>query len=184
MKGISAIIIAKDEDHNMPSCVKSLQGLDEVLVIDTGSSDGTISVAKRHGARVISEEWLGFAAQRQRSLGHAKNDWVLFLDADERLCPELLKTIMSLEPVDGIAGYFLIRRNYFLGRAMRNARWANDWQLRLFDKRKAVIAPVAVHEGVTVDGNTARLEAGWIEHLTAPSLQKYLDKLNRYTTLE
>jgi glycosyltransferase involved in cell wall biosynthesis len=179
---ISAIILARDEEQNIPACVASLAGLDEIIVIDTGSGDRTVEVARRCGARVISEPWLGFGAQRQQALRHARNDWVLFLDADERLSPALLAAVRSLEPA--AAGYALKRANHFLGREMRNGRWANDWQLRLFDKRRAAIAPVAVHEGVAIDGTVGRIDAGPIEHHTVPSLGQYLGKLNRYTTLE
>jgi glycosyltransferase involved in cell wall biosynthesis len=182
MTPVSAIILAKDEEATIPACVASLAGLDEVIVIDTGSGDGTIEVATRSGARVVSERWLGFGAQRQQALRHARNDWVLFLDADERLSPALLAAVRSLEPAAD--GYFLMRRNYFLGQPMRNGRWANDWQLRLFDRRKASCAPVAVHESVTVAGTTVRLDGGLIEHHTDPTISKYLGKLNRYTTLE
>jgi glycosyltransferase involved in cell wall biosynthesis len=184
MRSISVIILAKDEERNIAACIQSAQGLGEVIVIDTGSVDRTAAIARQHGARVISEAWLGFAAQRQRSLQHATHGWVLFLDADERLSSDLLAHIIALEPGAGAEGYWLRRRNFFLGRPMRNYRWANDWQLRLFRRDKAAIEPVAVHEGVTVLGPKQRIEAGAIDHDTVPSLRKYLDKLNRYTTLE
>lgn len=182
MLNVSVIIIAKDEERNIASCVGSASGLGEVIVIDTGSGDGTVAAAAASGARVIREQWLGFGAQRRQALGHAAGDWVLFLDADERLSPELSAAIRSLEPAAD--GYFLLRRNYFLGAPVKNGRWANDWQLRLFDRRTADIAPVAVHEGVTVAGRTERISQGAIEHDTVPSLSKHLDKLNRYTALE
>ena len=182
MIAVSAIILAKDEEATIPDCVASLKGLDEIIVIDTGSGDGTIAIATRCGARVLSERWQGFGVQRQQALRHARNDWVLFLDADERLSPALLAAVRSLEPEAD--GYDLRRKNYFLGKPMRNGRWANDWQLRLFDKRKAAVAPVAVHESVTITGRTERLDGGFIEHHTDPTIEKYLNKLNRYTALE
>ena len=184
MRSISAIIIAKDEERIIAPCIASLRGLSEVIVIDTGSADRTAEIARQAGARVISEQWLGFAAQRQHSLQHAKHDWVLFIDADEKLSPELLAQIIALEPDARTEGFLLRRRNYFLGKPMKNARWAGDWQLKLFRRDRAAIKQVAVHEGVTVHGPKQRLDAGAIEHDTVPSLRKHLDKLNRYTTLE
>jgi glycosyltransferase involved in cell wall biosynthesis len=184
MQSVSVIILAKDEERNIAACIQSAQGLGEVVVIDTGSVDRTAAIARQHGARVINEQWLGFAEQRQRSLSQATHDWVLFLDADERLSPELLAQLVALEPGAGAEGYWLRRRNYFLQKPMRNYRWANDWQLRLFRRDKAVIPPVAVHEGVTVPGRTARITQGAIDHDTVPSLGRHIAKLNRYTTLE
>jgi glycosyltransferase involved in cell wall biosynthesis len=184
MKDISVIIIAKDEERNIAACVASARKLGEAIVVDTGSADRTIELARQSGAAVASEQWMGFAQQRQQSLRRAHNEWVLFLDADERLDAALSDQILALAPVAAVDGYLLRRRNYFLGHPMRNYRWANDWQLRLFRRDKAMIAPVAVHEGVTVPGRTERVTRGAIEHDTVPSLGKHIDKLNRYTTLE
>ena len=184
MRNISAIILAKDEERNIGPCIQSLRGIAEVIVVDTGSADRTMEVARQAGARVVSEQWLGFAAQRRQSLGHARHDWALFIDADERLSPDLLAHLLALQPAPGTEGYWLRRRNYFLGRAMKNSRWADDWQMKLFLKDKAAIEPVAVHEGVTVHGAKQRIGTGVIEHDTVPSLRRYLDKLNRYTALE
>ncbi len=184
MRGISAIVIAKDAAPTIGACVNSLSFADETIVVDTGSSDRTAELARESGARVVGEQWLGFGVQRQRSLAHARNEWVLFLDADERLTDGLRAAIAALPQPPAADGYYLRRRNHFLGRPMRNARWANDWQLRLFRKDAAAIAPVAVHEGVTVRGRTDRLDAGVIEHDTVTSLAAHIDKLNRYTALE
>lgn len=184
MRGISAIVIAKDAAGSIGACVDSLSDADEVIVVDTGSADRTVEAARQHGARVVAEQWLGFGPQRQRSLSLAAHGWVLFLDADERLTPELRAAIAALPQPPAADGYYLRRRNYFLGRPMRNRRWADDWQLRLFRREAASIAPVAVHEGVTVSGRTARLDGGVIEHDTVPSLGRHIEKLNRYTSLE
>ena len=184
MNNISVIILAKDEERNIAACVASVRGLGEVIVIDTGSADRTAELARQAGAIVVSEQWLGFAQQRQRSLQRARNEWVLFLDADERLDGKLLQQIIDLAPGAAVEGYWLRRRNYFLGRPMRNYRWVNDWQLRLFRKDRAVIAPVAVHEGVVVKGTAERITQGAIEHDAVTSLAQYIAKLNRYTTLD
>ncbi|MRR09202.1 glycosyltransferase family 2 protein, partial [bacterium] len=175
---------AKDAARTIAACIASLSSADEVVVVDTGSADGTAEAARRAGARVVVEQWLGFGAQRQRSLAHAAHGWVLFLDADERLTGGLRDAIAALPQSPAADGYYLRRRNHFLGRPLRNRRWADDWQLRLFRREAASVAPVAVHEGVTVSGRTARLGGGVIEHDAVPSLRQYLDKLNRYTSLE
>lgn len=184
MRGISALIIARNEAGNIERAVKSLEGMAEVIVIDSGSSDGTAEIAGRSGARVYSTDWPGYAEQRKRALEKASGDWCLFLDADEELDSDLQRIIKSIEPETGVSGYYLRRSNHFLGRRLKHGRWANDWQLRLFLKKDAEIKKSQVHEGVMVKNRTERLMGGNIIHHTSPTLARHLEKMNLYTTLE
>jgi (heptosyl)LPS beta-1,4-glucosyltransferase len=184
MMRISALIIAKNEKLSIARAVKSLEGLDEVLVLDSGSSDNTPAIAREAGARVSPTDWPGFAEQRRRALSLAKNEWCLFLDADEELDGEMRSGLLGFEPETGVSGYYLKRTNYFLGKRLKHGRWARDRQLRLFLKEKAFITDRQVHEGVEIKGATKNWPTGSILHHTVPTLQKYLEKQNLYTTLE
>lgn len=184
MNMISVLIIAKNEAGSIGRAIKSVEGLDEVLVLDSGSSDNTPTIAQEAGARLISTDWPGFAEQRRRALSLAKNDWCLFLDADEELDGDLRISLMTFKPGTGVSGYYLNRANYFLGRRLRHGRWAKDRQLRLFIKGKALISDRHVHEGVEINGGTTDWPHGYILHHTAPTLQRYLEKQNSYTSLE
>jgi glycosyltransferase involved in cell wall biosynthesis len=184
MNKISVLVIAKNEESSIGRAINSVNGLDEVLVMDSGSSDNTPSIVNKSGARLVSTDWPGYAAQRRRALGLAKNGWCLFLDADEELDEELRASLLGFEPETGVSGYYLKRDNHFLGRRLKHGRWANDRQLRLFLKGEAAITKTEVHEGVAVKGRTRNWDQGCIIHHTAPTLQKYLEKQNTYTTLE
>ena len=184
MRRVSALIIAKNEELSIARAIRSLEGLDEVLVLDSGSSDNTPAVVKVSGARLFPTDWPGYAEQRRRALSLAKNEWCLFLDADEELDGELRSSLLGFEPETGVSGYYLKRNNYFLGKRLEHGRWAKDGQLRLFRKSEASITRLQIHEGVMVNGRTRRWEQGCIAHHTAPSLRKYLEKQNSYTTLE
>jgi len=181
---ISALIIAKNEELSIARAIRSLEGLDEVLVLDSGSSDNTPAVVKGSGARLFPTDWPGYAEQRRRALSLARNEWCLFLDADEELDGELRSSLLGSEPETGVSGYYIKRNNYYLGKRLEHGRWARDLQMRLFRKSEASITRLHIHEGVMVNGSTRRWEKGCIAHHTAPSLQKYLEKQNSYTTLE
>lgn len=181
---ITAVILAKDEVANIGRAVDSLGAVSRILVLDSGSRDATAEVARSHGAEVVRTDWPGFAAQRRRALSLVKTDWALFLDADEELDGILRLELASFEPADGIDGYYLRRSNLFLGKPMRYARWGEDWQLRLFRRGAAHVTDALVHEGVTVAGRTERIDRGCIDHHTAPTISRYLEKLNEYSSLE
>lgn len=178
------MIIAKNEEANIARAIKSLDGFDEIMVLDSGSTDKTIETSRSLGAVVHQTDWPGFAGQRQRALQLAKNDWVLFLDADESLDKLLLQEINKVVFNETAKGYFIRRENHFIDRPIKYSRWGNDWQLRLFHKRFANISEVDIHEGVIVDGPIEKIQGGHIVHNTVPSLYKYLEKMNEYTSLE
>jgi len=179
-------VITRDAASELALCIGSVPFAEEVLVVDSGSRDDTVAVARRLGARVIEHAWLGFGPQKNHAVGHARNDWVLCLDADERVSPELAAHIRELLAADAppsSPAYAMARRNCFLGRWLRHGEGYPDWNVRLFDRRRARWSEDAVHEHVLVQGKVDTLR-GDLLHASAESLERYLDKQNRYTTLQ
>lgn len=146
---ISAVIVSFNEESNIADAIKSVEWADEVIVVDSHSEDRTREIAAASGATVIERDWPGFAAQKQFAADSAKNDWVLSLDADERVSPELRDEILKIE--DGADGYRIPRLSIYMGRRVRHGGWYPDRQLRLFDRRKGRWKQVRVHESVTMD---------------------------------
>lgn len=183
MKPLSVVIITKNEALAIAACLDSVAGLaDEVVVIDSGSSDGTGEICRARGARVVEAEWLGFGPQKNLAVQSARNDWVLCLDADERVSPELQLSIGSALVEPGHSAYRCPRRNRFLGRYLKHGEGYPDWSLRLFDRRVAQWSADAVHEKVLCTVPVGAL-TGDLLHDSAESLDSYLAKQNRYTSL-
>lgn len=179
----SLVIIARNAATLLPECIASVASADEVLVVDSGSQDNTVVVAERLGARVIHQDWMGYGPQKRFAALQAKHDWILSLDADERMTPELQASIEQslLEPV--MAAFLLPRRNRFMGRWLCHGEGYPDWCARLFDRRCANWSEDAVHEKLEVDGLLARL-SGDLLHESEQGLADYLDKQNHYTDLQ
>jgi glycosyltransferase involved in cell wall biosynthesis len=180
---LSAVIITKNAASQLGECLKSVAFADEILVVDSGSSDGTRDVAKAHGARVVEHAWLGFGAQKQFAVGAAAHDWVLCVDADERVSPMLRDAIARELAAPRARVYALARCNRFLGRWLRHGEGYPDWSVRLFHREHARWSDDPVHEKVLSDASPARL-SGDLLHDSAETLEGYLDKQNRYTTLQ
>jgi glycosyltransferase involved in cell wall biosynthesis len=182
MPSISAVLITRDAAAQLPACLTSLGFCDEVLVVDSGSDDGTAALARAAGARVIETHWRGFGPQKQFAVEQAAYDWVLCIDADERVSPELAASIHAVLQAPTFSAYRFARSNRFMGRYLRHGEGYPDWSLRLFDRRAARWSGDAVHERVIADGPLGTL-AGDLLHDSAESLERYLDKQNRYSTL-
>jgi glycosyltransferase involved in cell wall biosynthesis len=181
---LSAVLIVKDEEAKLGPALRSVAFCDEVLVVDAGSRDRTRELAEATGARVIVHEpWPGFVAQRNFSLGQASHDWVLALDADERVTPELREEIEALRR-EGLphAGYRIPRLAFYLGRWIRGTDWYPDPQLRLFDRRRGRWGGSLIHESVHVEGSVGRLRHH-LEHLPYDDVAAHLRKIDSYTTL-
>lgn len=179
---LSVAIITLNAAAQLADCLASAAFADEIVVVDSGSSDGTIALAERHGVRVIRQEWLGYGPQKQFAVAAASHDWVLCLDADERVTPELQAAIEAALAAPAHGAYRFPRRNRFLGRYLRHGEGYPDWSLRLFDRRRARWSTDAVHEKVEADGAVGVL-AGDLLHDSAETLAAYLAKQNRYTSL-
>jgi len=180
---LSVAIITRNAAAQLADCLASTAFADEILVVDSGSSDGTVELAARLGARVIQKEWPGYGAQKQFAVEAASHDWVLCVDADERVSPELRESILAeLKAPRGFA-YTMPRRNRFLGRWLKHGEGYPDWSTRLFHRAHARWGNEPVHEKVISDGRLLRL-SGDLLHDSAETLEKYLDKQNRYTSLQ
>jgi glycosyltransferase involved in cell wall biosynthesis len=177
---ISAILITRDECENIADCLDRLGFCDEIIVVDSGSTDGTPDIAASRGAQVsIEADWQGYGVQKQRALDRAGSDWVLAVDADERI-PEALREEIEAAVASGqMAGYRIKRLNWFLGRPLRHGGWYPDPVLRLAKRKVARYKPAIVHETLLVDGGVADLEAP-MEHLSYRTIDDVLAKMRRY----
>jgi glycosyltransferase involved in cell wall biosynthesis len=183
---LSLVVVARDAGAQLADCLASAQFASEAIVVDSGSRDDTVEIAHRFGARVIVQPWLGYGPQKNFAVAQAANDWVLCLDADERVSPELERAIRGAfsEPSEPrCRAYAMARRNRFLGRWLTHGEGYPDWNLRLFDRRQARWSEDVVHEHVLAKGSVGRLD-GDLLHASAESLDGYLAKQNRYTTLQ
>jgi glycosyltransferase involved in cell wall biosynthesis len=177
-------VITRDAAGQLADCLASAPFAGEIVVVDSGSRDDTVEIARRCGARVLLQPWLGFGPQKNFAVASAAHDWVLCLDADERVTPVLAGAIGAVVGgTPGAAAYAMARRNRFLGRWLAHGEGYPDWNVRLFDRRRARWSDDPVHEHVIVDGAVARL-AGDLLHASAESLDAYVAKQNRYTTLQ
>jgi glycosyltransferase involved in cell wall biosynthesis len=182
---LSAVVITLNVADTLPDCLVSLSFADEIVVVDAGSTDGTTEIAQRLGARVLEHQWLGFGPQKQFAVEQARHDWVLCVDSDERVAPELAQAITECLAAPEFKAYEVPRSNYFLGRYLKHGEGYPDWSLRLFDRRYARWSDALVHEKVLCEGKVARIQrSGALMHHSADSLASYLDKQNRYTTLQ
>ncbi len=180
---ISATIVALNEELNIARAIESLRCVDEILVVDSGSTDGTRSVAAALGTRVVEQAWLGYAAQKNFASGCAGNDWILSLDADESLSEELEGEILELKREGPrFDAYSMPRLAQYLGRWIQHSGWYPDRKVRLFHREKARWVGAYVHESVEVSGSTGQLQ-GKLLHFTCDSLAGHMESVNRYTTL-
>jgi glycosyltransferase involved in cell wall biosynthesis len=180
---LSVAIITRDEEENLPSCLKSVAFAEQIVVIDSGSADGTVKIAEDFSCDVYQEAWRGFGPQKQAAIDHCRMPWVLVLDADERIPSETSAVIEKI--VDGggnAAGYSFPRRNYFQGRWIRHAGWWPDRVVRLFEKGKGEMTGARVHEAVIVSGLVEPLDVP-IDHFTESRYDRIVAKINRYSTI-
>lgn len=179
---LSVIIITKNEAAHIGECIDSVAFADEVVVLDSGSSDATCDIARAKGARVsVSPDWPGFGPQKNRALDLATCDWVLSLDADERVTPELAREIRDVLADPAADAYIVSRLSNFGGRWIRHSGWWPDPVLRLFRRGTARFKEVAVHESVQTTGTTARLK-GHLLHYPYASLEAFIAKINHYSS--
>jgi glycosyltransferase involved in cell wall biosynthesis len=179
---LSAVIIARNAAAILEPCLDSLAFADEIVVVDSASSDGTVELAARKGARVVQKEWLGFGRQKQFAVEQAKHDWVLCLDADERVSRELAQSIQGALAAPVSPVYRMARRNRFLGRWLSHGEGYPDWSPRLFNRLNARWSDDLVHEKVLFAVTPGTLQ-GDLMHESAEDLSTYLERQNRYTTL-
>jgi glycosyltransferase involved in cell wall biosynthesis len=179
---LSAVLITRNAAAVLEPCLDSLAFADEIVVVDSSSSDGTVDLARRKGARVLQKGWLGFGRQKQFAVEQASHDWVLCLDADERVSPELARSIESALAAPVSPVYRMARRNRFLGRWLAHGEGYPDWSPRLFNRMNARWSDDLVHEKVLFAVTPGTLR-GDLMHDSFDDLSAYLERQNRYTTL-
>jgi glycosyltransferase involved in cell wall biosynthesis len=180
---ISVVLITLNEASNLPRTLKSVDWAQEIVVLDSGSTDATVELARAAGARVFQEPWKGFAAQKNSAIGHATCDWVLSLDADEEVSLELAREIQALlAATPAFSAYRIPRLNHFLGRPLRHGGYWPDPKLRLFTRGDARFTERAVHETMESDGPAGNLKNPILHHCY-PTIEEYVEHMNRYSTL-
>jgi glycosyltransferase involved in cell wall biosynthesis len=181
---LSVIVIAKDEEASIARTLRSVAFADEIVVVDSGSTDRTADIAREHGAKVtVTADWPGFGPQKNRALDLATGSWVLSLDADEWLTEESAAEIRNAIASDNpnVAAYRLPRRSSFCGRFLRHSGWWPDYVVRLFRRNGGRFSDDVVHERLIVDGALGTL-AEPILHETFVDLEDLVDKMNHYST--
>jgi len=179
--GVTATVITFNEAANIKAALASLAFADEIIVVDSQSTDNTVAIARAFTDKVFVRSWPGYVAQKNFAAEQARHDWILSLDADERISEPLADEIRALAG-DGTAGYRIPRVTFHLGRWMRSTDWYPDFQLRLYDRRHARWTGRHVHESVMVDGPVGRLR-GEILHYAYRDLSHHLQTMDRYTAL-
>ena len=179
---LSAVLITRNAAAVLAPCLESLAFADEIVVVDSGSSDATAEIAGRYGARLVQKEWLGFGQQKQYAVDQAQHDWVLCLDADETVSPQLAASIQAALAAPVSPVYRMPRRNRFLGRWLSHGEGYPDWSPRLFNRMNARWSDDLVHEKVLYAVTPGTLQ-GDLLHDSADDLTAYLERQNRYTTL-
>jgi glycosyltransferase involved in cell wall biosynthesis len=181
---LSVIIITKNEASNIQACLDSVSFANEWIVVDSGSTDATVAVARAAGATVIeTEDWPGFGPQKARALAAATGDWVLSLDADERITPELAREIeQTIQEQGTVEAYEISRSSWYCGRFIRHSGWTPDYVTRLFKRNSAKFSNDVVHERLIVNGRTRKLKASML-HYSFRDFSQVLRKIDNYSTL-
>jgi glycosyltransferase involved in cell wall biosynthesis len=182
--GLTVTVITKNEAQNLAAALESVRWADEVVVVDSESTDDTVAIARRYTDRVLVRAWPGYAAQKNFAAEQATHDWILSLDADERVSPALadeIKTLVNGTP-HAAAGYRIPRVTFHFGRWIRSTDWYPDYQLRLYDRRRARWLGRLVHESVQADGPIGRLRHE-LQHYAYRDISHHLQTMDRYTTL-
>lgn len=182
MLPLSVAIITKNEEQNIEDALKSVADAREIVVVDAFSIDNTIEICKKYTDKIYQHEWEGYSRQKQWAVDHTEGPWVLILDADERVTPELKKEIDDTLSNTECDGFYVPRKNYFLGRWMRHGGWWPDNTLRIFRKGKGHLEIREVHEKVTVNGSSGNLKNPLI-HYTYWSISDFVKRTENYSTL-
>jgi glycosyltransferase involved in cell wall biosynthesis len=180
---LSVTVITRDEAAHIGAALESVSWADEIIVVDSQSTDATVAIARQRATRVEIREWPGYSAQKNYAASLASNDWILSLDADERVSPELateIKELLQKGPTE--CGYRIPRVTWYLGRWIRSTDWYPDYQLRLYDRRTARWNGRRVHESVEVDRAPGRLQHE-LQHYAYRDISHHLATIDKYTTL-
>ena len=181
MAELSVIIITRNEAANIRACLESVAWADEIIVVDSGSIDDTVAIAREFTPQVYKHDWPGFGAQKNRALGYATHEWVFSIDADERVTPELHAELIQAMNEKRAQGFYLPRLSQFCGRFIRHSGWYPDYVLRLFKRDAGRFSDNLVHESVLLTGRAARLKKPLLHYsyLTTGDVER---KVEHYST--
>jgi len=179
---LSVIVITKNEALHIGRCLDSVSWADEIIVLDSGSTDNTVEISQRYTDKVFVTDWPGFGVQKQRALDHAQGDWVLSIDADEVVSPELKVEIQAAMLNSSFNGYEIPRLSSYCGKQMRHGGWYPDYVLRLFKRETGCFTDNVVHERILVQGDVGQLTVPLL-HDAFINLEEVLHKVNSYSSL-
>jgi glycosyltransferase involved in cell wall biosynthesis len=183
MARLSVTVITLNEEQNISACLESVRWADEIVVVDSQSQDRTVELARTYTERIISVPWQGFSINKNLALEQARMDWILSLDADERVTPALREEIRAILQADGPAdGYRLARKNYFCGRWIKHLGWYPDYTIRLFRRHTGQFGDRKVHEGILINGQVGTLQHP-LEHYTYRTVSDFVQRMDRYSQL-
>lgn len=181
---ISVSIITKNEERNILRCLKSVTWADEIIVVDSGSTDKTLTICRGFKkCKIIQTEWKGFGRTKQIGVDACNNEWVLSIDADEEVSPGLRDEILSIIPKKLFSSYKIKRESYYLSKKIKYCGWDKDYPLRLFQKKHGHFNSESVHESVVIDNNSTSEIHSSLLHYPYPTLEHHLNKINLYTSL-
>lgn len=180
---ISAVIITKDEEKNIERCLKSLDWVDEIVVVDSGSTDKTIEICKEYNCSIVDSEWLGFGRTKKLAVNSASNNWILSIDSDEEVTPELRNKIKEILANPKFDAYRVKRKSFYLGKMINHCGWGSDYPLRLFNRTHGNFNDKEVHESVDIHWEGSKIESPLL-HYTYPTIELHVSKTNRYTDIQ
>jgi glycosyltransferase involved in cell wall biosynthesis len=183
MNKISVSIITKNEESNIERCLESIKWADEVIVVDSGSTDKTLEICQTYRCKIIETEWLGFGSTKQIGVNAASNVWVLSIDADEEVTSELKNKILELTRLTQFHAFKIKRVSYYLKKRIKYSGWQTDYPLRLFNKQYGNFNDASVHESVVMDSNNISTIQALLYHYPYQSISSHIGKINLYTQL-
>lgn len=180
---LSVVIITKNEEHNIRRCLESVKWADEIILIDSKSTDKTVEIAVEYGAKIFTIEWKGYGPAKQEGVNNASGEWILSIDADEEVTPELAVEIKKCLAADeGFDGYLINRHTNFMGKWINHCGWYPNYLLRLFRQGTGNFNDAVIHEKVEISGKTRELKSELL-HYSYSNLEDYLERLNQYSTI-
>lgn len=181
---ISAVIATLNEEKNLKKCLASLDFVNEIIIVDSGSADKTVEIAKKFTKKIFFTDFKGFSQIKQYGIEKAKCDWILIIDADEEVSDNLKQKLLEIDKkVNNISGFYIKRETFFLGKKIKHCGWGKDYQLRFFKKNKGIFNGKIVHESLNVQGRIEYIDFP-LYHYSYPDVKSYFEKMNRYTSLQ
>jgi glycosyltransferase involved in cell wall biosynthesis len=183
MNKISATIITKNEGKNIERCLKSLEWVDEIIVVDSGSTDKTLEICRKYNCNIIETDWLGFGRTKKLAVDSVTNNWIISIDSDEEITIELKNTIKKILEDPKYNGYKINRKSFYLGKMINHCGWNSDYPLRLFNRKYGNFNEKEIHESINVEGKMEKIESTLL-HYTYPTISSHIKKLNRYSDIQ